>query len=83
LQDTYLILAHSQQQMLAWASQSLLGHIAQASTGLSKINGIFFSRRQSSQVIKFPDRRENQATQPSTLEVRQQDTQRHARQAAA
>lgn len=82
-QDTYLILAHSQQQMLEWASQSLLGNINQASTGFSKINGVFFSRRESSQVINFPDRREDQASQPSSREVSQQDAQRLARQAVA
>ena len=82
-QDTYLILAHSQQQMLQWASQSLLGNINQAATGFSKINGVFFSRRETSQVINFPDRRENQTSQPSSREVRQQDAQRLDRQAAA
>lgn len=82
-QDAYLILAHSQQQMLERASQSLLGNITQAASGLSKINGVFFSRRESSQLIDFADRRESQSSQPSSLEVRQQDAQRLARQAAA
>lgn len=82
-QDAYLILAHSQQQMLEWTTQSLLGNVSQAATGLSKINGVFFSRRASAQVINFPDRRESQASQPSSLDVRQQDAQRLARRAAA
>ena len=81
-QDSCLIFAHSQQQMLEWASQSLLGNINQASTGLSKINGVFFSRRASSQVINFPERRASQTSQASSLEVRQPDAQRNARQAA-
>jgi hypothetical protein len=82
-QDSYFILAHSQQQILELARQSLLSNITQATAGLSKINGVFFSRRASSQVINFPDRRENRASQPTSLEVRQQDAQRLARQAAA
>ena len=82
-QDSYFILAHSQQQILELARQSLLSNITQATAGLSKINGVFFSRRASSQVINFPDRRENRASEPSSVEMHQQDAQRLARQAAA
>lgn len=77
-QDAYAVLAHSQQQMLAWASQSLLDHIGQASGELTKINGVLFSRRQSAQIINFADRRASQAS-PSASQARPP----HARQASA
>ena len=82
-QDSFSILAHSQQQIMALASQSLLGNVAQTSASLSKFNAVFFSRRQTAEVINFPDRRLDSATaEPSSLAVRRTDAQRVVRQAA-
>ena len=82
-QDSFSILAHSQQQMMSWVSQSFLGNVAQASASLSKINAVFLSRRQTAEVINFPDRRMDSATaEPSSLAVRRPDAQRMVRQAA-
>ena len=82
-QDSLSILAHSQQQMMTWASQSLLSNVAQASSSLSKFNTVFFSRRQTAEVINFPDRRLDSASaEPSSLAVRRTDAQRMVRQAA-
>ena len=82
-QDSLSILAQSQQQMMAWASQSLLGNVAQTSASLSKFNAVFFSRRQTAEVINFPDRRLDSASaEPSSLAVRRTDAQRMVRQAA-
>ena len=82
--DAFSILSNSQQQMLALASQSLLGNVSQTATALSKISGLLFSRRQSAEVINFPDRRiQTVSAEASSSEKRSQEPQRIARQAAA
>ncbi len=82
--DAFSILSNSQQQMLALASQSLLGNVSQTATALSKISGLLFSRRQSAEVINFPDRRiQTVSAETSSSEKRSQEPQRIARQAAA
>lgn len=83
-QDAFSILSNSQQQMLALASQTLLGNVSQTSAALSKISGLLFSRRQSAEVINFPDRRiQTVSAEASSSESLSQVPRRIARQAAA
>ena len=82
--DAFSILSNSQQQMLALASQSLLGNVSQTSAALSKISGLLFSRRQSAEVINFPDRRiQTVSAEASSSEGLSPVPRRIARQAAA
>ena len=82
--DAFSILSNSQQQMLALASQSLLGNVSQTSAALSKISGLLFSRRQSAEVINFPDRRiQTVSAEASSSESLSQVSRRIGRQAAA
>ena len=82
-QDALAVLSDCQQQMLAWACQSMMGNVSQASSALSKINGVYFSRRQSSQVINFPDRRMDSEAEQSSLNGGSQNSQRLALHVAA
>jgi len=82
--DAFSILSNSQQQMLAWASQTLLNNVSQTSAAISRMSGVLVSRRQSAEVINFPDRRiQTVSVEPSSTEKRSQEPQRIARQAAA
>ena len=82
-QDVFSVLSNSQQQMLAWASQSYIGNVAQASASFSTINDVFISRRQSAEVINFPDRRiQVVLAQAASTQERAQEPQRMARRAA-
>jgi hypothetical protein len=83
-QDSYVIVSRSQQQLLDWACQSLLGNVTQTSAAVSRINGVLISRRQSAEVINFPDRRvQTVLAGASSHQGKSKDAQRMARQAAA
>jgi len=83
-QDAFSILSNSQQQMLAWASQTLLNNVSQTSAAISRMSGVLVSRRQSAEVINFPERRiQTVSAEASSSESLSQVSRRIGRQAAA
>lgn len=57
LRDSFAVLSEAQQQLLELTCQSLLGGAQKSGAALSQLNGAFFSRRVSAEVISFPERR--------------------------
>ena len=81
LRDSFAVLSEAQQQLLELTCQSLMGNARKSGAALSQLNGVFFSRRVSAEVIKFPERRalatesEAQTLQP---EGKAESRKRHA-----
>lgn len=67
--DSFATLSQGQQKVLEWGCQSWERNAEQMATAVSQVNGIYFSRRQSAELIDFAERRSSTSLVEKFAEV--------------